>query len=100
MQLVEKLADDAPGLHVWVSFDGQQSALKTTNARVRVTFSRAGAKADHDIMDLVAKDKTVEAPWFVVSDDIEVRDATAREGAYIIYNDALIQLLVNRGIRA
>jgi hypothetical protein len=100
VQLVEKLADDAPGLHVWVSFDGQPTALKTTNARVRVTFSRAGAKADHDIMDLVAKDKTVEAPWFVVTDDIEVRDATAREGAYIIYNDALIQLLVNRGIRA
>ncbi|MEY4133247.1 MAG: YacP-like domain, partial [Verrucomicrobiota bacterium] len=100
VQLAEKLADDAPGLHVWVSFDGQQTALKTTNSRVRVTFSRAGAKADHDIMDLVAKDKTVEAPWFVVSDDIEVRDATAREGAYIIYNDALIQLLVNRGIRA
>jgi hypothetical protein len=100
VQLAEKLADEAPGLHVWVSFDGQQSALKTTNSRVRITFSRAGAKADHDIMDLVAKDKTVEAPWFVVSDDIEVRDATAREGAYIIYNDALIQLLVNRGIRA
>ena len=100
VQLAEKLADDAPGLHVWVSFDGQQTALKTTNSRVRVTFSRAGAKADHDIMDLVAKDKTVDAPWFVVSDDIEVRDATAREGAYIIYNDALIQLLVNRGIRA
>ena len=100
MQLAEKLADDAPGLHVWVSFDGQQTALKTTNSRVRVTFSRAGSKADHDIMDLVAKDKTVDAPWFVVSDDIEVRDATAREGAYIIYNDALIQLLVNRGIRA
>jgi hypothetical protein len=99
VQLAEKLADDAPGLHVWVSFDGQQTTLKTTNSRVRVTFSRAGAKADHDIMDLVAKDKTVEAPWFVVSDDIEVRDATAREGAYIIYNDALIQLLVNRGIR-
>ena len=100
VQLMEKLADDAPGLHVWVSFDGQPTALKTTNSRVRITFSRAGAKADHDIMDLVAKDKTVEAPWFVVSDDIEVRDATAREGAYIIYNDALIQLLVNRGIRA
>jgi hypothetical protein len=100
VQLLEKLADDAPGLHVWISFDGQQTALKTSNSRVRVTFSRAGAKADHDIMDLVAKDKTVEAPWFVVSDDIEVRDATAREGAYIIYNDALIQLLVNRGIRA
>ena len=100
VQLAEKLADDAPGLHVWVSFDGQQTALKTTNSRVRVTFSRAGSKADHDIMDLVAKDKTVDAPWFVVSDDIEVRDATAREGAYIIYNDALIQLLVNRGIRA
>jgi len=100
VQLAEKLADDAPGLHVWVSFDGQPTALKSTNSRVRVTFSRAGAKADHDIMDLVAKDKTVEAPWFVVSDDIEVRDATAREGAYIIYNDALIQLLVNRGIRA
>ncbi len=100
VQLAEKLADDATGLHVWVSFDGQQTALKTSNSRVRVTFSRAGAKADHDIMDLVAKDKTVEAPWFVVTDDIEVRDATAREGAYIIYNDALIQLLVNRGIRA
>ena len=100
VQLAEKLADDAPGLHVWVSFDGQPTVLKTTNARVRITFSRAGAKADHDIMDLVAKDKTVEAPWFVVTDDIEVRDATAREGAYIIYNDALIQLLVNRGIRA
>jgi len=100
VQLIEKLADDAPGLHVWISFDGQQTTLKTSNSRVRVTFSRAGAKADHDIMDLVAKDKTVEAPWFVVSDDIEVRDATSREGAYIIYNDALIQLLVNRGIRA
>ncbi len=100
VQLLEKLADDAPGLHVWISFDGQQTALKTTNSRVRMTFSRAGAKADHDIMDLVAKDKTVEAPWFVVTDDIEVRDATSREGAYIIYNDALIQLLVNRGIRA
>lgn len=100
VQLAEKLADDAAGLHIWVSFDGQQTTLRTTNSRVRVTFSRAGAKADHDIMDLVAKDKTVEAPWFVVSDDIEVRDATAREGAYIIYNDALIQLLVNRGIRA
>jgi len=100
VQLLEKLADDAPGLHVWISFDGQQTTLKTSNSRVRVTFSRAGAKADHDIMDLVAKDKTVEAPWFVVSDDIEVRDATSREGAYIIYNDALIQLLVNRGIRA
>jgi hypothetical protein len=99
VQLMEKLAEDAPGLHVWVSFDGQQTALKSTNSRVRMTFSRAGAKADHDIMDLVAKDKTVEAPWFVVSDDIEVRDATSREGAYIIYNDALIQLLVNRGIR-
>jgi hypothetical protein len=100
VQLIEKLADEAPGLHVWISFDGQPTALRSTNPRIRFTFSRAGAKADHDIMDLVAKDKTVEAPWFVVSDDIEVRDATAREGAYIIYNDALIQLLVNRGIRA
>lgn len=100
VQLMEKLADDATGLHVWVSFDGQQSALRSANPRVKFTFSRAGAKADHDIMDLVAKDKTSDAPWFVVSDDIEVRDATAREGAYIIYNDGLIQLLSNRGIRA
>ena len=96
---MEKLADDAPGLHVWVSFDGQPATLKSSNPRVKITFSRAGGKADHDIMDLVAKDKTVEAPWFVVSDDIEVRDATSREGAYIIYNDALIQLFVNRGIK-
>ena len=99
VQLMEKLADDAPGLHVWVSFDGQPATLKSSNPRVKITFSRAGGKADHDIMDLVAKDKTVEAPWFVVSDDIEVRDATSREGAYIIYNDALIQLFVNRGIK-
>jgi len=98
-QLLEKLADDAAGLHVWVSFDGQPSALKLTNPRVKTTFSRAGAKADHDIMDLVAKDKTVEAPWFVVTDDIEVRDACLREGAYVIFNEAFIQLLVNRGIR-
>jgi hypothetical protein len=100
VQLLEKLADEAAGLHLWVSFDGQPVALKTSNPRVKITFSRAGSKADHDIMDLVAKDKTVEAPWFVVTDDIEVRDATSREGAYIIYNDGLIQLLVNRGIRA
>ena len=82
-----------------MSFDGQPVTLKTSNPRIKITFSRAGSKADHDIMDLVAKDKTVEAPWFVVTDDIEVRDATSREGAYIIYNDGLIQLLVNRGIR-
>jgi len=99
VQLLEKLADDATGLHVWACFDGQATQLKVTNPRVKVTFSRAGGKADHDLMDLVAKDKTVEAPWFVVSDDIEVRDATAREGAYIIYNDGLVQLLVNRGLR-
>ncbi|MFM7743287.1 MAG: hypothetical protein ACKO8X_07335 [Verrucomicrobiota bacterium] len=98
-QLLEKLADEAAGLHVWASFDGQPSALKITNPRVKATFSRAGSKADHDIMDLVAKDKTVEAPWFVVSDDIEVRDASAREGAYVVFNDAFIQLLINRGIR-
>lgn len=100
VQLLEKIADAAPGLHVWASFDGQPTTLKTTNPRLRITFSRAGGKADHDIMDLVAKDKTVDAPWFVVSDDIEVRDATSREGAYIIYNEGFIQLLVNRGIRA
>ncbi|MEO0039948.1 MAG: YacP-like domain [Verrucomicrobiota bacterium] len=99
VQLLEKLADDAPGLHVWVSFDGQPSALKIVNPRVKTTFSRAGAKADHDIMDLVAKDKTVEAPWFVVTDDIEVRDASVREGAYVIFNEAFVQLLVNRGLR-
>ena len=99
VQLLEKLADDATGLHVWVSFDGQPSALKITNPRVKTTFSRAGAKADHDIMDLVAKDKTVEAPWFVVTDDIEVRDATVREGAYVIFNEAFVQLLVHRGLK-
>ena len=99
VQLLEKLADDATGLHVWVCFDGQPTQLKVTNPRLKVTFSRAGGKADHDLMDLVAKDKTVEAPWFVVTDDLEVRDATSREGAYIIYNEGLVQLLVNRGLR-
>ena len=73
--------------------------MKVTNSRVRVTFSRAGDKADHDIMDLVAKDKSNEGPWFTVSDDIGVRDAVMREGSYVIYNEALIQLLVTRGIR-
>ena len=99
VQLLEKLADDATGLHVWVCFDGQPSQLRIGNPRLKATFSRAGGKADHDLMDLVAKDKTVEAPWFVVSDDIEVRDATGREGAYIVYNDGLVQLLLNRGLK-
>lgn len=97
--LLEKLANDTPGLLVWVSFDGQPSTVKVANPRVRVTFSRAGAKADHDIMDLVAKDKSSDGPWFVVSDDIEVRDAGMREGAHIIYNEGLIRLLISRGIR-
>ncbi len=100
VQVLEKLANDATGLHLWVCFDGQASTLKFTNPRMKVTFSRAGAKADHDIMDLVAKDKTVESPWFVVTDDIEVRDAGTREGAHIIYNDALVRLFINRGIKA
>ncbi len=99
VQLMEKLADDAPGLLIWASFDGTPGPVKVTNSRVRVTFSRAGDKADHDIMDLVAKDKSNEGPWFTVSDDIGVRDAVMREGSYVIYNEALIQLLVTRGIR-
>ncbi|MGA0132875.1 MAG: hypothetical protein ACO3ND_00755 [Opitutales bacterium] len=98
-QLMEKLADDSPGLLVWVSFDGSPSALRLANPRVKVTFSRAGDKADHDIMDVVAKDKSNDGPWFVVSDDAGVRDAVMREGAYVIYTDALVRLLVTRGIR-
>ena len=98
-QLMEKLADDAPGLIIWVSFDGTPTPVKTSNPRVRVTFCRAGDKADHDIMDLVAKDKSNEGPWFTVSDDIGVRDAVMREGSHVIYNEGLVQLLVARGIR-
>lgn len=98
-QLMEKLADDAPGMIIWVSFDGTPTPVKTSNPRVRVTFCRAGDKADHDIMDLVAKDKSNEGPWFTVSDDIGVRDAVMREGSHVIYNEGLVQLLVARGIR-
>jgi hypothetical protein len=28
-----------------------------------------------------------------------VRDASVREGAYVIFNEAFVQLLVNRGLR-
>ncbi len=97
--LLEKLADDGTGLHLWACFDGQTAAPKIANARVRMLTSRAGAKADHDLMDLVAKDKTVDAPWFIVSDDAEVRDACQRQGAHVINNDALVRLLSRRGIR-
>jgi hypothetical protein len=98
--LLEKLADDGTGLHLWACFDGQTAAPKIVNTRVRMLTSRAGAKADHDLMDLVAKDKTLDAPWYIVSDDIEVRDACQRQGAHIINNDALVRLLSRRGIRA
>lgn len=98
--LLEKLADDGTGLHLWACFDGQTTAPKIANARVRMLTSRAGAKADHDLMDLVAKDKTLDAPWFIVSDDAEVRDACQRQGAHVINNDALVRLLSRRGIRA
>ena len=98
VQLLEKLAGEATGLLIWVSFDGQPSALKVSHPGVKVTFSRGG-KADHDIMDLVAKDKSNDGPWFVVSDDIEVRDASLREGAYIIYNEGFVRLLVGRNLR-
>jgi hypothetical protein len=97
--LLEKLADDGTGLHLWACFDGQTTAPKIANGRVRMLTSRAGAKADHDLMDLVAKDKTLDAPWFIVSDDAEVRDACQRQGAHIINNEALVRLLSRRGIR-
>jgi len=98
--LLEKLAEDGTGLHLWACFDGQTTAPKIGNARIRMLTSRSGAKADHDLMDLVAKDKTIEAPWFIVSDDIEVRDACQRQGAHIINNEALVRLLARRGLRA
>jgi len=98
--LLEKLADDGSGLHLWACFDGQTTAPKIANTRIRMLTSRAGAKADHDLMDLVAKDKTIDAPWFIVSDDIEVRDACQRQGAHIINNDALVRLLARRGLRS
>ncbi|MFM9001280.1 MAG: hypothetical protein ACKORB_06605 [Opitutia bacterium] len=99
VHLMEKLAEDAPGLIIWASFDGTPGPVKASHPRVKITFSRAGDKADHDSMDLVAKDKSNDGPWFTVSDDIGVRDAVAREGSYVIYTEALIQLLVARGIR-
>ena len=98
--LLEKLADDGTGLHLWVCFDGLTTAPKIANpARVHMQTSRAGAKADHDLMDLVAKDKTLDAPWFIVSDDIEVRDACQRQGAHVINNDAFVRLLARRELR-
>ena len=98
--LLEKLADDGTGLHLWACFDGQTAAPKITSPRLRMLTNRAGAKADHDLMDLVAKDKTIDAPWFIVSDDIEVRDACQRQGAHIINNDAMVRLLARRGLRS
>ena len=60
---------------------------------------RAGAKADHDLMYLVGKDKSSEGPWFIVSDDAEVRDACTRQGAFILSNEAFVRLLAGRGLR-
>ena len=99
MQVLEKITYETNELVTWASFDGQSSQLKFNPERVRTTFSRAGSKADHDLMDLVAKDKTSDGPWFVVSDDAEVRDACSREGAYIVGSDAFGRLLVSRGVR-
>jgi len=98
--LLEKLAEDGTGLQLWACFDGQTASPKIANPRVRMLTSRAGAKADHDLMDLVAKDKSADSPWFVVSDDAEVRDACQRLGANVINNDAFVRLLARRGIRA
>ena len=97
--LLEKLADDGAGLHIWACFDGQTAPPKVVNPRVQLQMSRAGGKADHDLMDLVGKDKSLDAPWFIVSDDAEVRDACQRQGAHIINNDALVRLLSRRGLR-
>jgi hypothetical protein len=99
MQVLEKITYETSGLVTWASFDGQSSPLKFDGTRLKTTFSRAGSKADHDLMDLVAKDKTSDGPWFVVSDDIEVRDACSREGANIVTSDAFVRLLVTRRIR-
>ena len=99
VHLMEKLAAEATGLLVWASFDGQNSNLRVEHPRLKATFSRAGAKADHDLMDLVAKDRSSEGPWFIVSDDAEVRDACTRQGAYILSNEAFVRLLAGRGLR-
>ncbi len=99
MQVLEKITYETNGLVTWASFDGQSSPLKFDGTRLKTTFSRAGSKADHDLMDLVAKDKTSDGPWFVVSDDIEVRDACHREGANIVTSEAFVRLLVTRGVR-
>jgi hypothetical protein len=51
-------------------------------------------------MDLVGKDKSSEGPWFIVSDDAEVRDACTRQGAFILSNEAFVRLLAGRGLRS
>jgi hypothetical protein len=96
---MEKLAQEGSGLLIWTSFDGQNSNLRVEHPRLKATFSRAGAKADHDLMDLVAKDRSSEGPWFIVSDDAEVRDACTRQGAFTLSNEAFVRLLVGRGLR-
>ena len=99
VNLMEKLAQEGSGLLIWTSFDGQNSNLRVEHPRLKATFSRAGAKADHDLMDLVAKDRSSEGPWFIVSDDAEVRDACTRQGAFTLSNEAFVRLLVGRGLR-
>lgn len=99
INLLEKLAHEGAGLLIWASFDGQASNLRLDHPRLKATYSRAGAKADHDLMDLVGKDKSSEGPWFIVSDDAEVRDACTRQGAFILSNEAFVRLLAGRGLR-
>ena len=100
LNLLEKLAHEGTGLLIWASFDGQASNLRLDHPRLKATYSRAGAKADHDLMDLVGKDKSSEGPWFIVSDDAEVRDACTRQGAFILSNEAFVRLLAGRGLRS
>jgi hypothetical protein len=100
LNLLEKLAHEGTGLLIWASFDGQASNLRLDHPRLKTTFSRAGSKADHDLMDLVGKDKSSEGPWFIVSDDAEVRDACDRQGAFILSNEAFVRLLAGRGLRS
>ena len=100
LNLLEKLAHEGTGLLIWASFDGQASNLRLDHPRLKTTFSRAGSKADHDLMDLVGKDKSSEGPWFIVSDDAEVRDACTRQGAFILSNEAFVRLLAGRGLRS
>ena len=93
VDVLERLNGERTHLSIWCCFDGKEEPLKP-GRQVKTTFTRPGGKADYDLMNLVAKDKSSTGRWFIISDDREVTDACQREGAECISSHNFKKLLI------